>query len=990
MLGDTIYEKVLTYQKNINDYLSGRTFDIETLEVICEEKLLDYLKKEDDNKGGEFRHKIYFKEFFSRVTNYGLTKLKKSVKREVFTAKNLQDFREQLAIQLQTVCIRTLITRLHLYKEKEKLRGETPIKEYNYFCEKYVSTFEFVYELFEIYPVLYRIIEEKIENFIKYYIEIFDFFEKDKKQIGEKICGGKLVKKIEEIDFSLSDSHKSGKRVAKLKLDNGMWILYKPRAMKNDEIYMQLIQWISHHIGMKQYEYPFLTYEEHSWTYIVEQSSCNSEKELENYYVRFGIHLFLTYLLGAQDLHYENIIAAGEYPVIIDLEAVSGIPRKQKGISIDEIIYHQLVESVWNTGLLPFCWGTQRRKGVECSGINGKGGQKYLFKIPVVVEGGTSNMHIEYMCPTSEEKQNLPKIKEEFIDISHYKVKIKEGFCKAYHIALQRKQELYCWVTKLKKCECRCFMEDTQRYGMLLFSSYHPQLLKDGAEREIFLQAMWDNRNKNDYLIVDSEVKELLRGDIPFFSFHMDSKNLLLGNGGVISNYFMNTPIELLYQKVRLLNIKDMEKQCEYIDISFDILQAPKQQCVNKVYKTYEKKVDCSVVERNNTANSKLLDMYIERLLKYKVFNYDNTEISWYTIQLEDQYGWSVKTMNIYLYDGLAGMFLISCFLQKYQNTREIAKINKILQSTLFHYTEKGYESMQNLQSQNVGAYEGESSILLTYLIAYQYKKEKIYLDYAKKHIKIIEQLIQMDTNYDVLKGNAGAVLVLLKLYGICPEKKYLVLAEKAVDRLQERALYLEHGVGWEIEKQVPMAGMAHGNSGILMAFVGMWKKTNKRKYFEFAKKILDYEDFLYDPSMGNWKDMRIHECIQDNVGAIAWCHGVSGILWSRMYCYAQNTDTIWRERIKTDMFRAYQKLVKYWRRDSWSLCHGNCGNLLVLEKAKTFFEECSINEKYIFMKEDITLLPQEKMNPGLFNGYGGIIYYMLKKQDKNIPDIFL
>lgn len=43
-----------------------------------------------------------------------LLKLKKSVKREVFTAKNLQDFREQLAIQLQTVCIRTLITRLHV------------------------------------------------------------------------------------------------------------------------------------------------------------------------------------------------------------------------------------------------------------------------------------------------------------------------------------------------------------------------------------------------------------------------------------------------------------------------------------------------------------------------------------------------------------------------------------------------------------------------------------------------------------------------------------------------------------------------------------------------------------------------------------------------------------------------------------------------------------------------------------------------------------
>ena len=95
---------------------------------------------------------------------------------------------------------------------------------------------------------------------------------------------------------------------------------------------------------------------------------------------------------------------------------------------------------------------------------------------------------------------------------------------------------------------------------------------------------------------------------------------------------------------------------------------------------------------------------------------------------------------------GLAGMLLISCFLQKYRNNREIAEIN---------------------------------SILLLYLIIYQYKNEKIYLDYAKKHIIIMEQLIQTDTNYDVLKWNVVAVLVVLKLYDICPEKKYLVLAEK-------------------------------------------------------------------------------------------------------------------------------------------------------------------------------------------------------------------
>ena len=98
---------------------------------------------------------------------------------------------------------------------------------------------------------------------------------------------------------------------------------------------------------------------------------------------------------------------------------------------------------------------------------------------------------------------------------------------------------------------------------------------------------------------------------------------------------------------------------------------------------------------------------------------------------------------------------------------------------------------------------------------------------------------------------------------------------------------------------------------------------------------------------------MRTYECVQDTVGAIAWCHGVSGdpavknvLLGSKYRCRYVSS---------------ISELVKYWRRVSWSLCHGNCGSFLVLEKAKTFFEECSIDEKYIFKRKDITLLSQEK-----------------------------
>ena len=52
----------------------------------------------------------------------------------------------------------------------------------------------------------------------------------------------------------------------------------------------------------------------------MEETPCHSREELRRYYRRNGILLGICYLLGSRDLHYENVIAHGEYPVIIDLE----------------------------------------------------------------------------------------------------------------------------------------------------------------------------------------------------------------------------------------------------------------------------------------------------------------------------------------------------------------------------------------------------------------------------------------------------------------------------------------------------------------------------------------------------------------------------------------------------------------------------------------------------------------------------------------------
>lgn len=78
-----------------------------------------------------------------------------------------------------------------------------------------------------------------------------------------------------------------------------------------------------------------------------------------------------------------------------------------------------------------------------------------------------------------------------------------------------------------------------------------------------------------------------------------------------------------------------------------------------------------------------------------------------------------------------------------------------------------------------------------------------------------------------------------------------------------------------------------------------------------------------------------------------------------------------------------YTKLKDYCLRDSYCLCHGVFRNLWILDIAAKKMEEFEMIP-HSEMKEkvqnirNINLLPQERMNPGFMNGYGGMLYKLL------------
>lgn len=927
---------------------------------------------------------MFFSEFYDTLIESGCSFLRQKVQDKYTLECVFPDFKEQLAIRLQNLCIRTLIVEMHDYDNRGELKGRDSREKYEYFCKEIIKKEEFLHRVFARYPVLCQCTEEAVKNMVAFYADVIECFRKERQDIQQVLCQGRETRSIQGIKGGFSDVHKKGRCVVRVLLDNGAEILYKPRSMDNEKRYAEMLQWLVKETRISQYQYGILSYPDHSWCSIVSYGPCNSQKELEDYYERLGVQLFLTYLLGTKDLHCENIIAFGEYPVLIDLETLTNIRYNRSRITVNDEIFYQLSQSVLYTGILPFYHWNQEGRGVNSSVISGIEGQRYPFKVPVIVQGGTTDMRIAYRHPESAKNQNLATIRGEFQEPVLYTGNLQKGFRAAYHAVMEKKEGFRTLLRRLEDLKCRYLVADTQRYSMVLSGSYHPDLLRNRADRERFLYTLWKGRKESEKEIVDSEVKALSCGDIPYFYYSMDAKELIDSQGRSIKDYFVCRPIDLLYQRLEELCEEDMRKQCGYMELSLEMTTDKTERLMNKTY--YQKENNdlkkTSVVRAVQLKQN--IELLTERVLKNAVWNRDHHEVSWYTVQVfgGNRKTWAIRPMNMYLYDGLAGMLLLMYSLKQTDKRTEAVAIYEALKKQLFRYTDSGLQSMENLQTRNTGIYEGESSIMYTYLLLYQAGAETEYLTYAQKHAELIERLIEEDTKYDLLNGNAGAVQALLMLYEINPDKVYLEAAKRAMDVLEKSAEEQEQGIAWAIEEGLtPMAGAAHGNGGILTALLHLWHLTETDKYEQLAEKTWVYEEALYNPDMNNWMDVRPGEQEIEGIGAMAWCHGAPGILYTRIKCYEYAGKSMkWRRRIETDIRRAYKKLKEYWRRDSWCLCHGICGNLWILERAYEYLGEEEGRCWDYPVQETVRLLPQERDNPGLMNGYGGTLLYLIQK----------
>lgn len=887
--------------------------------------------------------------------------------------------------QMQRITMRTLIFEMELCEECGELSGATEEEKYRSYAAGYLQNPDYLRDIYGEYPLMYEAMMRGIADGIRNICDLLGRFDRDREEINRRFYPDAPCREIRSIGGGRSDSHRGGKRVYILELDNGEKLVYKPRSLAVDENYRRLAQWVMEGASLPYWWNLVWDRQAYGWCQWVSSAPCASREELARYYQRNGILLCISYLLGSQDIHYENLIAHGEYPVIIDLEMVIGSRGTGNGAGHEELTKTERVyrESVLPTGLLPMYAWNEAGEGVNVGAINGKGGQLLPVTMPVVVAAGTVHMHVEYRQPVMGEGKNLATLNGRFVEPYEFLKEIQDGFEKAYTFILAHRDRAQELLERFTGSPVRYLLRDTQQYVMFLMASCHPDYLTGEDTRRI----VWSRLEKRDIpdaglrrWVQEQEVKELSRDDIPYFYYKINERTLYSGAGESWEGYFDEPVITVIQRRLGRMGQRDLERQEQLIRAAL-LMGTKKKRMAAPVCGNAGKGAGTAAAERIGA-----------HLLQEAIWSDDRTELGWISMVMAGyrERSYLIRPMNLYLYDGLAGMAVFFTELAKSTGRDPYCEAAAVLVRYLFAYTDRRQEKRGG-DPCTTGAYSGEGSVAFAYLLLYSIDRSPIFLRYLRKQCRITAEGFSRDTEYDVLGGNAGTVLVFLNAYRLTGESWYLDQAREAGDCLIQAATEYEWGWGW-INKQcgTALTGFAHGASGVMLALARLGYETQEERYWEAARQAYRYEEHYYQPDRMDWRDLRFPEQDIHDGGhgqEMAWCHGWGGILLARKLA-AKYVPTDFRAELEQSLERFPQKVASIGDTDPWCLCHGRSGQAAILsalgeqERADLWQRQIAGSCLAAERIEDL-LCMQERENFGLMGGMAGIGYLCLCGAEK-------
>ena len=194
--------------------------------------------------------------------------------------------------------------------------------------------------LFQKFPVLARLWCLTIGQWCDHVTEVLERWRKDRRAVGEFFFGKQVADTVDDMRPGLSDPHNRGRSVTLIEFNGGRRVIYKPRSGKSESAWFSLLAWMNRNGFQPRLRLArLLLRKDYYWMEYVEVASCENQAAVRRFYERMGALIAAAYLLKAVDCHRENVIAAGEYPVLVDIDALWHVSPLTKTQSLADVLY---------------------------------------------------------------------------------------------------------------------------------------------------------------------------------------------------------------------------------------------------------------------------------------------------------------------------------------------------------------------------------------------------------------------------------------------------------------------------------------------------------------------------------------------------------------------------------------------------------------------------------------------------------------------------
>jgi len=813
---------------------------------------------------------------------------------------------------------RSMVVELAAAQSTDLLQGDTEAERYDFFIDCLADE-AFALSVLEDCPSLHLLVETFTRNWRDAVSEMLDHLAEDLARLKSHFFPARAPGAIVRIAPSQGDRHRHGRSVAMIEFETGQKLVYKPRPLAAEVAFAQFADWFNSRAGD-----PLLSPVEaldcgdHGWSAFVAPHPLACTDDLDTYYFRLGALLAVVRVLGLSDLHAENLIAAGAWPTIIDLEtlfhpAASRFKSSGSAPPAGKRLRDSLDRSVLASGLLPVRAPQSGADTIELdlAGMSDSAGQTIPFDTPHWEKCGTDEMAIGFARQTLAGNANLPVLDGKRMPPEPFADHLLSGFRHAYRILCDNKAPLLAEdgpLASFKDISVRVVVRPTAHYAALLQDGTHPTVLQSAAYRSTWLRGRLKAPDASPDLdgLANSEISALLRHDIPYFETSPDGCALRACDGMTRPQVLPESGLDASKKTIAALGASDLSLQVWLIGLCLtkagsskhtlsEPLKAPQILTSPKKDPTTDLAYDIAHRSAETIAASAFSG---------------KGNATWTSVQ-EGQGGTLVcAPAGLDLYSGLPGIALFMSFAGSVLNHAEYracarAAWREVL-DTLDH------ETGPNVA---IGAYSGHGGLTYALVTAQQLHPD---LPMAAA-VQLL--LNQMDLSaperlpLEMIDGLAGLISCLSAMPQASTAGAIEDILTKACRAVVTKLAALERGE--TVDPVLLQVGAAHGLAGLKGALAGVLRH-NGPGLANLADKALSCLERLS-------ADTGDTETREPAAQRIAWCNGQAGLLATGLL-HEQADLHLVRSVIARLRARDY--------RDD-SLCHGSMGAVLALDAAK-------------------------------------------------------